>query len=80
MTDARDINQHGGWYFAVVVPGHPPRRQHFKVYELGQAKARELVKQHAQLRLAETCEPIKQLNIRDFTDDNMQPGEVKRHG
>jgi hypothetical protein len=80
MTDARDVDQPGGWYFAVVTPGHPPRREHFMVYELDQAKARELVRQHVQLGLAEPCEPIKLLNIRDFTEDNMQPGEVKRRG
>ena len=74
MTD--DVNQPCGWYFAVVTPGHPPLRRH-KVYELDQARARELVRHYAQLYLAETCEPIKQLNIRELAADNLRPGEVK---
>jgi hypothetical protein len=77
---ADDADQPGGWYFAVVTPGHPPRRRHFKVYELDQGRARELVRQYAQLNLAETCEPVKQLNIGEFRGDNMRPGEVKPHG
>jgi hypothetical protein len=77
---ADDINQPCGWYFAVVTPGHPPLRRHFKVYELDQARARELVRQYAQLNLAETCEPVKPLKLHELTGDNMRPGEVKPQG
>jgi hypothetical protein len=78
MAEERDINQAGGWLFAVATPGHPPLRRHFKVYEPDQVKARELVRQHAKLGLAEHCEPVKVLSAHEFA--GMRPGEVKRHG
>jgi hypothetical protein len=77
MTDERDINRPGGWLFAVATPGHPPLRRHFKVYELDQVKARELVRQHAKLGLAEHCEAVKELSTHEFA--GMRPGEVKQH-
>ena len=43
-----------------------------------QVKARELVRQHAKLGLAEHCEPVKVLSAHEFA--GMRPGEVKRHG
>ena len=77
MADDRDINQPGGWLFAVATPGHPPLRRHFKVYEPDQAKARELIRQHAKLGLAEHCEPVKELSTDEFR--GMRPGEVMQH-
>ena len=79
MADPHDINRPGGWMMEVTTPGNPPLIRHYKVYELEQAGATELVRAHAGLAFNETCVPVKQLNVHEFTGDNMQPGDVKQH-
>ena len=75
MADVRDINRPGGWLMEVTTPGNPPRIRHYKA--LDQARATRLVS--AGLGPNEICEPVRQLNMHEFTGDDMRPGDVKQH-
>jgi hypothetical protein len=63
----------------VTTPGNPPLIRHYKVYELNHVRATELVGAHAGLGPNEICEPVRELNVHEFTGDNMRPGDVKQH-
>jgi hypothetical protein len=80
MADVRDIDKPGGWLVRVTTPGNPQIVQDYKVYELDLGRALTLVRQAAQVSNSESCEAIEQLNLREFTGDAMQPGQVSLHG
>jgi hypothetical protein len=78
FTDMADhIDRPGGWLMKVTTPGNPPLVRHYKVYVFDQARATARIR--AQLSQNETCEPVKQLNVHEFTGDKMWPGDVKQH-
>jgi hypothetical protein len=80
MANAKDIGKPGGWLVRVTTPGNPPLKRYFKAYEFDKEKAISLVKAQASVEAGETCEAVSQLNVHEFTGDNMQPGQVKQHG
>ena len=76
MARIEDIDQPGGWLVRVITPGNPPIERFFKVYEVDQLRAVELV---MAAERSDNVEAIRQLNIHEFTGDGMTPGQVKQH-
>jgi hypothetical protein len=77
MPDPHDINRAGGWLVEEEIPGNPPIKRYFKVYELDEQKALELARAYGATAQART---VNRLNIHELTGDSMRPGEVKQHG
>jgi hypothetical protein len=76
MAEVRDIDRPGGWLVRVTTPGNSPIERYFKVYVLDQARAVRSVL----ITAGEMAEVVKQLNVHEFTGDNMRPGDVKQLG
>jgi len=72
-----DIDKPGGWMLRASMPGGLVRT--FYVYELDDNKAAELAKAAIAVTIGETIETVKLLNIHEFTDYGMKPGDVKQY-
>jgi len=77
MAKAADINRPGGWLVEEEIPGNPPLKRYFKVYELDAEKAVELARAYGATGRARA---VKKLNIHELTAADMRPGDVKQHG
>lgn len=44
MANMSDIDRPGGWLVEEEIPGNPPVKRYFKVYELDEQKAVELAR------------------------------------
>ena len=76
MAEISDINRPGGWLVEVRTLGGDP--EYYKAYELDQTRAIDRVRAFATVPLTDTCVAVKQLNVHEFTRDNMMSGQVKR--
>jgi hypothetical protein len=77
MAKIEDIDRPGGWLVEEEIPGNPPIKRYFKVYELDEQRAIELAHAYG---ATNRVRAVKKLNVHELTGGNMQPGDVKQHG
>ena len=75
MANINDSNKPGGWLLEETTSGSDLRR-YFKVYELDKEQAIELARVYG---ATGAVKAVKELNVHEFTGDDMRPGDVKQH-
>jgi hypothetical protein len=75
MAEKHDMDRPGGWL--VEETAGSGAKRFFKVYELDEQKAVELARAYGATGRAKA---IEKLNVREFAEADMLPGDVKAHG